>query len=153
PPPPVSPPPPPPATLPSGTHSLFSDNPTPAVANTNDAQAVTLGVKFQAGVDGTITGVRFYKGAQNTGTHDADLWSSTRTLLAHPTFSGETGSGWETALFSSPVAIKAGTTYIASYHTNVGFYSDNDGFFANGYSHDGLTAPANAGVYAYGSDQ
>ena len=33
-------------------------------------------VKF---VTGTVTGVRFYKGAGNTGTHTGHLWSATGT--------------------------------------------------------------------------
>ena len=36
---------------------------------TSDAQAVELGVKFRSDVSGVITGVRFYKGTTNTGTH------------------------------------------------------------------------------------
>ena len=36
---------------------------------TNDTASVTLGLKFYSDVPGTITGVRFYKGSSNTGTH------------------------------------------------------------------------------------
>jgi hypothetical protein len=35
-----------------------------------------LGLKFQASSNATITGLRLYKGPQNTGRHVADLWSS-----------------------------------------------------------------------------
>ena len=45
----------------------------------------------------------------------ASLWSSTGTLLATGTFSNETASGWQELDFSSPVAVTAGTTYVASY--------------------------------------
>ncbi|MCA1466256.1 DUF4082 domain-containing protein, partial [Bradyrhizobium sp. NBAIM18] len=79
---------------------------------------VEVGVKFTASVNGTITGLRFYKGSLNTGPHIADLWSSTGTLLATATFTNETASGWQQVNFSTPVAITAGTTYVASYHTN-----------------------------------
>ena len=37
-------------------------------------------------------------------------------------------SGWQTVTFSSPVHIAAGTTYVASYHTD-GYYSANDELF------------------------
>ena len=38
--------------------------------------AVEVGVKFRADVAGYITGVRFYKGPGNTGTHVGHLWTS-----------------------------------------------------------------------------
>ena len=47
-----------------------------------DTSAVNLGVQFQAASSGIITGVRFYKETDNTGTHIGSLWSSTGTLLA-----------------------------------------------------------------------
>ena len=40
---------------------------------------------------GTITGVRFYKESDNTGTHTGSLWTAGGTLLATGTFSGESG--------------------------------------------------------------
>ena len=60
-----------------------------------DPGAVDLGVKFQASTNGTIIGIRFYKGPQNTGTHIGDLWSTTGALLANATFTNETASGWQ----------------------------------------------------------
>ena len=35
--------------------------------------------------------------------------------LATATFTNETASGWQEVLFSTPVAITAGVTYVASY--------------------------------------
>ena len=55
-------------------------------------------------VDGFVTGVRFYKGTGNTGTHVGSLWSSTGTRLATVTFTNETATGWQTASFGQPVA-------------------------------------------------
>ena len=49
--------------------------------------AVELGVEFKADLDGSITGVRFYKATANTGTHIGNLWTTTGTLLARGTFS------------------------------------------------------------------
>ena len=103
--------------------TLFPGSATPAVVNTTDASAVELGVKFQTSVAGTVSGIRFYKSSQDTGTHTGELWSSTGTKLATATFTNETASGWQTVTFSSPVTLTPGTTYIASYHTNVGHYS------------------------------
>ncbi len=135
----------------SSIESLFSANSVPGTVTVNDTNAVELGVKFQADANGKITGLRFYKGPLNTGSHVADLWSSSGTLLATATFTNETASGWQQVNFSSPVAITTGTTYIASYHTN-GDYSADNGYFANPVVSGDLTAPASGnGVYAYGA--
>ena len=129
----------------------------PTTADGGDATPVELGVKFRADTDGTVTGIRYYKSAANTGTHVGNLWSSTGTLLATATFSGETSAGWQQVNFSSPVAITAGTTYIASYYTPTGHYAVDQSFFTSvGVDNPPLHALANGvsggnGVYAYGS--
>jgi hypothetical protein len=129
----------------------------PANASVNDPNAVELGVKFRSDVSGFITGIRFYKGAGNTGTHAGSLWSSSGQLLATATFSSETASGWQQVTFFSPVAIQANTVYVASYHTNTGNYAANNNFFItsgvdNGSLH-ALSASAGGGngVYVYGA--
>ena len=80
-------------------------------------------MKFTASGSGYITGVRFYKYSDNSGTHTGSLWATDGTLLATGTFSGESGSGWQELDFSSPVPVTAGTTYVASYHTDAGHYA------------------------------
>jgi hypothetical protein len=140
----------------STTASLFNPNDTPSIVTVNDPQAVTLGVKFRASTNGTITGIRFYKGPQNTGTHIGSLWSTSGTLLASATFTNEGASGWQQVNFSTPVSINANTTYIASYHTNSGEYSADRNYFANPHTNGPLTAPSSSssggnGVYAYSS--
>ncbi|MCW2283343.1 hypothetical protein M2323_001243 [Rhodoblastus acidophilus] len=138
-------------TNPAGTESLFSANATPATVTVNDTSPVELGVRFTAAANGLISGIRFYKGPSNTGTHFADLWSSTGALLATATFTNETASGWQQVNFSTPVAITAGTTYTAAYHSS-GYYSANENYFAANLVSGDLTAPAsNNGVYAYSS--
>ncbi|WP_234831013.1 DUF4082 domain-containing protein [Rhodopseudomonas palustris] len=140
---------------PAATLSLFSAGATPSVVSVNDPNPVELGVKFQASQNGDITGIKFYKGASNVGTHTAELWSASGTLLATATFINETASGWQQATFATPVSITAGTTYVASYHTS-GNYSADPGLLANSITNGPLTAPASSliggnGVYAYGS--
>ena len=114
-----------------------------------------MGVKFTSSSSGTITGIRFYKSSANTGTHVGNLWSSSGTLLATATFSGETASGWQQVNFS-PVSIAANTVYVASYHTNVGHFSADQGFFATGGNNFPLQVPSSGaaggnGVYVYGA--
>jgi len=116
-----------------------------------------VGVKFTSGVPGYITGVRFYKGTTNTGTHLGNLWTSTGTLLATVTFTNETASGWQTAYFPSPVAITANTTYVISYHAPDGHNAADNGAFTNaGVSSPPLSVLADGesgpdGVYVDGA--
>ena len=48
----------------------------------DDTSAVQVGVRFSSAVAGSVTGIRFYKGTQNGGTHQGYLWSSTGSLPA-----------------------------------------------------------------------
>ncbi|MEU7458716.1 DUF4082 domain-containing protein [Streptosporangium roseum] len=134
--------------------SVWAPTGTPAVSSHPDPKAVELGVKFQASSTGFVSGIRFYKGAQNTGTHTGNLWSSTGTLLARATFTNETATGWQQVNFSKPVQVIPGTTYVASYHTTSGNYSITRPYFTTQYSTGLLTALANStpggnGVYRY----
>ncbi len=101
---------------------------------------------------GTVSGIRFYKSSQDTGVHTGELWSSTGVQLATITFTNESDSGWQSATFSSPVALTPGATYTASYHTNVGHYSNTGNYFTTNVTSGPLTAPAAGnGVFTYGS--
>lgn len=133
---------------------LWPSNPTPVVEADADTDSVELGVKFSSSVAVTVTGVRFYKGVTNTGTHTGSLWTAGGSLLAQATFTGETASGWQSAYFGSPVLIEAGTYYVASYFAPNGHYAVDDSYFAGNSVVSGvLSAPDNAtepnGVYAY----
>ena len=127
----------------------------PAVTTAADTASVELGVKFRADVNGWITGIRFYKSNLNTGTHIGSLWTAGGTHLASATFGNETASGWQQVSFSTPVAVTAGTTYVASYHTNGGHYSASTSYFTSGSSDSGVLhalkdgIDGGNGVYAY----
>ena len=157
-----------PASVPSGavtptagssscSCTLFGAAPPPGAADGGDAGAnVELGVKFTADVPGFVTGVRFYKFGANTGTHAGSLWSSSGSMLATATFTNESGTGWQQVTFSSPVAVTAATTYIASYHTTAGHYSFSGNVFGSPFDNPPLHAPASGasggnGVFAYGA--
>ncbi len=128
---------------------------TPGTASANDSNSVELGVRFTADATGVVNGIRFYKGAGNTGTHTGTLWSATGQQLATATFSNESTSGWQQVNFSSPVPVSANTTYIASYHAPNGNYAaDGNAFAASGVDNAPLHATANTatapnGVYTY----
>ena len=137
--------------------SDFSSSTTPSQVDSGDGNAGEYGVRFRADYGGYITGIRFYKASANTGTHIGNLWSNSGALLARATFTNETSSAWQQVNFSNPVAIAADTTYVASYFTPTGHYSDTAGYFAS----TGADAPplhflengvdgAN-GIYSYGA--
>lgn len=110
---------------------------------------VELGVKFTSEVAGTVTGIRFYKSPENTGTHMGTLWSRDGNRLATVAFSNETATGWQTAMFAHPVKIQANVTYVASYLCTRGHYSADAGFFARPLDNSPLRGLA--GVFAYGT--
>jgi hypothetical protein len=136
--------------------SVFPPTALPTNLATNDPNAVELGMKVQASVPGVVTGLRFYKGATNTGTHVGHLWTSTGTLLGSVTFTNETASGWQQATFATPIPISANTPYVVSYYTPTGGYAYDSGYFGSAVVNGPLTALANGvaggnGVYLYGS--
>ncbi|MBI2823285.1 MAG: DUF4082 domain-containing protein [Planctomycetia bacterium] len=133
------------------TSSLWSASTTPKTVDVGEPQAIELGVKFTADVNGYITGIRFYKSSANTGTHIGNLWSSTGQLLATATFTNETASGWQQVTFSTPVAVTAGTTYVASYYAPNGRFSVNRNYFGSAFTSGLLRVPASGGVFKYGS--
>ncbi len=135
--------------------TIWSDSVLPTDTSTSDTRAVEVGVKFKSDVSGLVDGIRFYKGSQNTGVHTGELWSSTGQLLATATFSAESASGWQKVLFSAPVAINANTVYVASYHTNTGYYASDLNYFDGlGVNNGPLHALSNSvgggnGVFVY----
>jgi predicted phage tail protein len=131
--------------------SIF-DQAAPGTVDAEDGGAVTVGVKFQSEVPGVVTGIRFYKAAANTGTHVGYLWTTNGEMLAQVTFTGESASGWQQAAFSTPVAIQANTTYIATYLAPNGHYSVNGPNLATPVTNGPLhTVTGENGLYDYGS--
>ena len=134
--------------------TLFEQQ-TPATVNVADSGSVVLGMKFQSSTAGKIRGIRFYKSAGNTGTHKVALWSSTGTLLAEATGTGETATGWQEVNFATPLSIAANTTYVAGYLAPKGHYSATSEGFNAAVKSTPLTALANStspnGLYTYSS--
>jgi fibronectin type 3 domain-containing protein len=110
--------------------SLFPVPLVPALQNipTRDGRAGTgpwtyeFGVKFRVDEPMRLKTIRFWKSSSETGTHVANLWTTTGLLLASTPVTGETASGWQSATLASPPALQAGTTYIASVNAN-SFYN------------------------------
>jgi hypothetical protein len=138
---------------PSGQQQTMFGSLLPAVPSVSgDSSSIELGTAFSVSAAGSATGVRFYKGADNTGTHVGSLWNAAGEKLAQVTFAGETSTGWQTASFSAPVALTPGQTYVVSYVAPNGGYAYTAGFFAEPWINGVLTASGpNNGLYSYGA--
>jgi hypothetical protein len=114
-----------------GVYHVFKSADRPASTSSSDSAGVELGMRFFSEQDGLVSGVRFYKGAGNSGTHVGSLWSQNGALLARVTFASESSKGWQNATFSKPVPIKANTPYVVSYFAPKGHYASTLRTFAN----------------------
>ena len=102
---------------------------------------------------GVVTGVRFYKGANNTGSHTGTLWTANGTLLASGTFTDESTVGLadadlrhagddreEHARTSRPTAPRSGR-----------YSATPNAFAAADLSRAPLRVTSTAGAYTYGT--
>jgi len=122
--------------------TLWAGSVVPGTPAVSDSAAREVGVRFSSTVAGKVTGIRFYKGTGNTGTHTGSLWSASGSRLATVTFTNETSMGWQTATFSSPVSVSANVGYVASYFDPRGHYASDAGYFTGKSQVSGpLTAP------------
>lgn len=138
-------------TTAASTPSSLWTTASPPAGTTLDNAPNELGTVFQSSASGTISGIRFYKPANDASSHAVTLWNSAGTPIATATTNNETATGWQTASFSSPVSITANTTYTASYFTPTGSYAYTYDYFTSPYTNGVLQAPASAGVYKSGS--
>jgi hypothetical protein len=89
-----------------------------------------LGTKIRVTQAAELTRVRFWKDAQETGTHVGRVWSSTGTLLASVTFTNETaGAGWQEQELATPLNLAPGQTYVVSVGFNAYFGSSPNVLF------------------------
>jgi hypothetical protein len=105
--------------------------------------AATVGVRFSSNRAGKVVAIKFWAASANTG-KTVTLRNSSGTSLGTAT-TNETGAGWRTATFSSPISINAGTTYIATYYAPAGRYAVTNGAFSSAVTNGPLTVPASGG--------
>ena len=123
--------------------SIWGAGDTPGTPQVTTTTAAEVGVKFRTEKAGFITAVRFYKGADNAGPHEARLWKAisdgstyttssttmTGTLLANGTVTSGASSGWQEVVFAAPVPVQAHTLYFATYYAPFGRYAADVGYF------------------------
>jgi hypothetical protein len=87
---------------------------TPTFSDETDGVPYELGMKFQSAWSGYILGIRYWKAPSEPGEHIGRIWSLDGGELARLTFAGETASGWQGAMLSTPLAIASNTTYVVT---------------------------------------
>lgn len=107
-------------------------------------------MRFNTTVPIKAVGIRFYKESTNTGTHKGTIWNSTGQALGTVTFAGETARGWQSANFSTPLNLPAGT-YTVSYLAPRGHVSTTPLYFIKAFTKDVITASTSNGRYRNGS--
>ncbi|MCE1175265.1 MAG: DUF4082 domain-containing protein, partial [Propionibacteriales bacterium] len=127
--------------------SLFTITDRPVTGAVASSKTANVGVRFSTTSSGVITAVKFYRGPRQTKSYVASVWSSKSKRLAKVTFRASTTVGWQTAMLSKPVKVKAKTTYFVSYLATGGHYPVTKGAFAHSFSHDGITIPKAGGRY------
>ena len=136
------------------TCSTSIDAPTTTV--TTDPTDYELGMRFTANVAGTITELRYFRGAADAGDTDTrvlNLWNAAGVLLGSVTVTSTAGElGWQVGTLSAPIAIEAGATYVVSYGTTQNYAATANYFNTAHSGPDGvLTAGVASGVFAAGT--
>lgn len=129
-----------------GIYSLFVDT---AVLTNNSSDGVPYeqGFRFTIDVPGKITHLRFFKALSETSGHTGKIWNrDTQELITSVSFSGETSSGWQQQILSSPVNISPGINYAISININSHFVTGTE--FYTAYEKNAFNIPVDAGVYA-----
>lgn len=128
--------------------SIFGDA-TPQNPAWNDPDGVQVSTRFMVDVAGSVTGIRFYKGATNTGAHTGYLWSADGVKLAEIEFAGETSQSWQTAALSTPVVLQPGVEYRVGLYSTTGRYAVDLGTLAGQTVSGHFTVPASGSSWIY----
>ncbi|WP_219514971.1 DUF4082 domain-containing protein [Nonomuraea ceibae] len=117
-----------------------------------DRRPVELGMRFTVSRTGSVVAVRFYKHRRAAAGHSASLWDGTGNRLARVAFGTETASGWQEARLPEPVTLRAGRSYVVSYHAPDGRYAVARHYFRRYLpGTDSLSASRWNGAFAYGA--
>lgn len=100
--------------------SLFPSATPNELADGGTSTTWEQGIEFSSLVDGQITGIRFWKAAEEpAGGHVGKIWNvATQTQIASAQFTNETAEGWQTAFLQTPLQITAGTRYRVTYNVH-----------------------------------
>ena len=122
-----------------------------------DAIPLTLGTRFAVKVPGTITKVRMYVGAEESGSYTVEIWdTAAEELVAGPYFWDlEKGqAGWREYELEEPLQVKAYNDYTVAIRNTTGSlsYQYIKGYYQDHESDIFITHP-DSGVYQGDEEQ
>lgn len=129
--------------------TVFGIDTIPKVASDPDPNPAELGVRFSASRTIVVSGIRFYRGADNTGRHVGRIWSPSGKVLRTVVFPRTSAVGWVEATLRTPLRVRPGQQLIASYSAPHGHYANDPGGFAKRSTDGVVTYPRGAGVFTY----
>jgi hypothetical protein len=108
---------------------LFNTPITPANTNLSTANgrsgagpySLEMGVKVQVTEPARIEAIRYYRDANETGSHTGRVWTANGTLLTSTTFTSESASGWQEQALAAPLELTPGQVYMVSVGINSRF--------------------------------
>lgn len=126
--------------------SIFTTQ-TPSLGNLNDAVTQNLGTVFSSSTNGNVTHMRwFFPSVLPTGTVIGALYlwttDASGTLLGQVNFVAPVAGAWNTAQLASPIAITAGTFYVAVIFSQDHYVATGGFFNGTSVTNGALTAPA-----------
>lgn len=133
---------------PQTVESYYAPTVVPGSPVNNDGVSITVGMQFSVAVAGAINAVRYYKGEVDTGDMVA-LWDVNGNLIDHVAVT-ETAVGWQRGVFSQPWSLTPVAIYTVGYFTPKAYAGDANKFTAQ-TTQNGITVPANGGVFVYGA--
>lgn len=137
-------------------HTGDGIGPVPAGPATDDAAAVTLGMRFTTSRRGYFSGARFYKSTASSPRYTLTLWDDAGRVLWTRDAEFGTRTGWVgLRTEDDEVLLEPGRTYTVGYFTPIGRYAITYDFFrSQGVENGPLRAPGvgdgGNGVFAYG---
>jgi len=132
------------------TNGIFADDLKPQIEADPDRAPVELGVRFTPQHEGQVTALQYYQGRSASDVTTATLWSAWGRALARVNFPADTREGWRTIPLTKPVRLRAGETYVVSYHAPRGGYVVTEQDLTTRTVQNGFVLEAGAGVYRYG---
>lgn len=111
----------------------------PVTPVNSEAGDIEIGIEFQVDQTCSANASLFYKGdSTNGGTHVGRIWNAdTGVQLTSENYTGETASGWQRQVFSSPVTLNPTVRYIHSVTLPQAHYSNTAFLFRTGPFTDG----------------
>lgn len=102
---------------------IWADSVVPAVPSRKVKKSVKLGLDFSSETPGRLYGIQYYAAGANRAATTGHVWNARGKRVATVRFRKSSTDGWKTAWLSSPVKIRAGKTYTASYRAPKGRYA------------------------------